>query len=376
LAQLAGSDAAVRHVIAMTDGLTEPGDFSAILSTMADARITVSTVAIGSGADTEILDAIARLGRGAFHASTDFAALPSILSQEALLLSGTPIEERRAAPEWEDHSSDFLRDFPDRMPDIDGYVLTTLQAGASVHLSVSGEDEEPFPLLASWRYGNGRVAAFASHGAGAWTARWAEQPDYPRFWAQILRHFLPLSAAGDTIEVSLTRQGDAIHVAARGKEELGAELVLEAFHSAPNASRMRIAASPAALPVSLRRTSHGSLQGELSGAVPGDYRVTLQSGDQLAEALLYVPFPASEDYTRADPDRIAALATMTGGRVLGRGETPFPAAARRFEWRAGTPFWVLLTLLLFAFHLLLRYVPEWLGAAANLLRFRPRPAPA
>jgi hypothetical protein len=68
----------------------------------------VSTVAIGEGADGTRLEEIARIGKGAFHSTQDFKAMPSILSQEALLLSGKPVEEREALPVWSDRSAEFF----------------------------------------------------------------------------------------------------------------------------------------------------------------------------------------------------------------------------------------------------------------------------
>jgi uncharacterized protein YegL len=98
LRQLEGVDAMAKHIVVMSDGLTQPGDFPGILKAISDRGISVSTVAIGEGADPVRLEEIARIGKGAFHATQDFKALPSILSQEALLLSGKPVEERLTTP--------------------------------------------------------------------------------------------------------------------------------------------------------------------------------------------------------------------------------------------------------------------------------------
>src|SRR5690606_28745777 len=112
--------------------------------------------------DVDRLQEIARLGGGAFHATQDFNALPSILSQEAMMLSGNPVEEREAQPVWVDRAVPFLVGLPDGMPPVEGYVLTTARPEARLHMSVDDAEGVPMPLMASWHFGNGQVLAFAS----------------------------------------------------------------------------------------------------------------------------------------------------------------------------------------------------------------------
>ena len=46
----------------------------------------------------QLVEKLARQGRGASHITTDWQALPGILSQEALLLSATPVKKKSFAP--------------------------------------------------------------------------------------------------------------------------------------------------------------------------------------------------------------------------------------------------------------------------------------
>src|SRR3989440_4866329 len=149
LKQLEGVDALAKHIVVMSDGLSQPGDFPGILKSITDQNISVSSVAIGEGADATQLEGIARAGKGAFHATQDFKALPSILSQEALLLSGKPIEERQTEPVWVARNTEFFAGLPEVLPPIHGYVLTTRKADADLHLTVADTKDEPVPLFAS-----------------------------------------------------------------------------------------------------------------------------------------------------------------------------------------------------------------------------------
>lgn len=182
---LQGVDSATKHVVVLTDGLSQPADFVGILSRLREIGVTTSMVGIGDGADRIQLTELARLGGGAFHHTTDVRALPSILAQEAMMLSSTPIKLDRTLPRWVSPGVGFLAGLDTDPIAVGGYVATTLQPGALAHLVVPDDDDSP--LLASWRYGLGQVVAFASHGAGAWARDWILWPGYAQLWSQVVR---------------------------------------------------------------------------------------------------------------------------------------------------------------------------------------------
>ncbi len=354
--ELRGSDAAARHMIVMTDGLSEPGDFGGIITAIGAEGITVSTVAISEGADIVLLEALARMGGGAFHQTQDFAALPSILSLEAMMLSGAPTEQRLAQPVWQDRSQPFLAGLPETLPPVTGFVLTTAKPDADLHLTVTDTSGEQMPLLASWRYGNGHVAAFTSHGAGVWTAGWLATPEFPLLWGQIARHFLPESERGN-LAVDLARDGDeaVLEVLAgdgdgglRGNLTLIASIAPRASGGAPTL--------PAGETV-LREVATGRYVGRLPAPAPGDYTIHVAGGEESRDRLFHVAFPALLDHTAYDPARPAALALLSSGRDLGG--VPWTAIGERgfWTWHPGWPALTLLALGLFLTDLVIRYAP-------------------
>src|SRR5690606_19141092 len=167
---LADAGAAQATVMVMSDGLSLPGDFEGVLALMRERNITVSTIAIGPEADGEQLREVARLGGGSCHSSVDFAALPRIMAHEVLLQAGELTEERNTVPAWHDRRAPFLRSWPDELPPVAGYVPTSVKPEATLHLSVTNDEGEVMPLLASWHHGAGEVVAFTSHAAGSWTS--------------------------------------------------------------------------------------------------------------------------------------------------------------------------------------------------------------
>jgi uncharacterized protein YegL len=348
LRQLEGVDAMAKHIIVMSDGLSQPGDFPGILKAISQQGISVSTVAIGEGADGARLEEIARIGKGAFHSTQDFKALPSILSQEALLLSGKPVEERSVVPAWVQRNAEFFAGLPETMPPIHGYVLTTGKGEANVHLVVPDSKEEQAPLLASWRYGNGRVVALTTHGAGVWSQDWQSMPEFPLLWSQTLRHVLP-GLHADGLSARVVRHGDDVEVTVDASNPDGgarAGLKIVASLVGPDATSTE---------VTLTEASAGHHVGRVTLEGSGDFVLRAAADRITAETPLHAAYPALYGFLRADPDRLTSLATMTGGRVLADAEQAFAAGERRWVTHEGWKVWVLLALALFLIDLIIRY---------------------
>lgn len=345
-AELQRADAEAKHIVVMTDGLVEQADFEPLFAEIRAAGITVSVVAIGDAADASRLEPIVRLGGGSFHQTRDFRALPGILAQEALLLSSDPVTVGTTPVEWRDRSADFLAGLPDVMPPVENYVATTAQPGATVHLGLIDAEGEPLPLLASWRYGAGRVLAFATHGAGSGTQQWLTMPEYPLLWAQTVRHFLP-GAEGPGLHVALERRGDTITAVADLLDGNGAPLAGREV-TATRSDRPDAA-------VTFREASAGRYTADLGIVGPGTLRVVATAGNATTASGIHVAYPARLDFGRAAPDRLAALALATGGTVLADATLPAPPMA--WFWSAEWIPWALAALVVFLAGLVVRYAP-------------------
>lgn len=350
--QMREVDAATRHIVVMTDGLSQPGDFDTILSAILESGITVSTVSIGQGADTSLLQSIARRGGGAFHATTDFRALPSILSQEALMLSGTPVKEEAFVPLWQNREAVFLQKLPTELPPLFGYVQTTAKEAAAVHLL--GPEEAP--ILASWRYGLGRVVAFASQGAGLWTQEWLDSTFYPLLWSQAVRWVLP-PVVKPGLNLEFSRTGDEVGVRVQAVGEDGApagDLSLEAQILSPDREGRTL---------ELLETEPGVYRGIFVAEQAGRYQVRVTADEEVpltADGEVFVGYPARYAFGDAGgAETLRALAAATGGRVI-LDDEPLPSepSSTRWRWRQVLPLWVVLGLGLFLLELLLRYAPS------------------
>ena len=339
-----------RHIVLMSDGRSQSTNYSGLLNLMSEAEITLSTAAIGGGADFLLMQDLARRGNGAAHATTDFTQMPAILAREATRFSSSAIREEPVSPTSVNDAAEDGQAFAGGPDNLGGFVRTTAKPGAQVHLE-AGEDT---PLLASWRYGLGRVVAFASQGAGEWTTEWMQSPEYSTWWAQTVRWALPSSHQGLNVQVSRDRDYGRIVAEVVGGELAGAGLAFEATVTAPDGTVLP------GLP--LEERSFGVYAADFSADQPGTYAVTVRPIDPRAtnvepvEGTLYVGYPSREAATEPDPDLLRALAAATGGRVITTGQAVFDVDTP-LQW-LGRSIWVTLALLglgLFVFDLLGRY---------------------
>ena len=80
---LRNAKARAKHVILLSDGRSYPGEYEALVKKMTEARITLSTVAVGPSADPELLKNLATWGNGRAYAVADAAQVPEIFVKEA-----------------------------------------------------------------------------------------------------------------------------------------------------------------------------------------------------------------------------------------------------------------------------------------------------
>ncbi|MFM9963926.1 MAG: VWA domain-containing protein [Planctomycetaceae bacterium] len=188
----------LKHVIVLTDGISNPGDFEGLAQNMASARITCSTVGVGDGAANDLLETIARIGQGRHFAATDPASLPQIFAKETLTVSKAAINEQPFIPQVIRPTQALAGIDFESAPFLLGYVMTRPKPTCELILA----SEQGDPVLAWWRYGLGTTVAFTSDAKSRWAAEWLTWPGFSRFWAQTIRHAMRKNdAKGVTIEV-------------------------------------------------------------------------------------------------------------------------------------------------------------------------------
>jgi Mg-chelatase subunit ChlD len=200
---LFGVPATFKHVILLTDGHSQPGDFAGAIDQLAGESVTVSTVGVGEGADNELLQDIARWGKGRYYFTSDAYDIPQIFTKETMTASKSSLVEEPFLPQvFKDHP--MIRSIPwEDVPFLFGYVVTSPKATADVSLVSERGD----PVLASWQVGLGRCAAFTSDAKSRWAADWIDWPGYGQFWAQLVRYVMR-SSQNRGVEARIEWRGD------------------------------------------------------------------------------------------------------------------------------------------------------------------------
>jgi uncharacterized membrane protein len=184
-------ESGVKHVVILSDGLTTEADFEKVTREMVEARISVSTIAVGEDADQVLMRDIAVWGNGRAYHTDSFANVPRIFASESLIVSRGLIQEEDFIPtRTGSHPSiEGLEAFPP----LRGYVLTYPKASASIPLT--GPDGSP--LYAVWQHGLGRAAAFTSDMEGLWSEEWLRWPELPKFLDQVISYVTPVSSGNE-----------------------------------------------------------------------------------------------------------------------------------------------------------------------------------
>lgn len=333
---LVGSKARSKHIVLLTDGQSEGGDYEGLLKRMHESAITISTVAVGTDADTNFLKNLATAGGGRYYYTEEGNALPEIFAHESHLAARSYLVEHDFTPARTSPSP--LLDGLGGLPALHGYVGTSPKpAGQVVLVSDAGD-----PVLAQWQYGLGRVIAWTSDAKGQWAREWVGWQGFPQFWAQAVRWTIGTEAGG-SLQTKVDLEAGTAHVTV---DAVGPE------GSYMNDLQAQAAVVGPALTstVVLRQTSAGRYEGNFAATEEGVYVLhvsTSGSGTASTGQTIGVVVPYSPEYRGGEDGSglLARIASASGGRVLGM-SAPDAAFEHNLEpVKSSTPAWPLLLVL-------------------------------
>jgi len=357
---LGGIQAKVKHVVVLSDGQTDPGDFQGLARRMRAQGITLSTVSVGKDADVKFMRQLAEWAGGRHYLALDASSLPQILAAEALVATRAYLVEEVFTPRRLDRA--LLAGIPSP-PALRGYIATSPKPAAEVHLSSPHRD----PILATWQYGLGRAVAFTSDAGARWAVEWQRWPPLARFWSRVVRW--AMRPAQDVLDVHTSLKGTELQVAVDARNASGEFLDgLEVEAHLVGGSTTRFG---------LRQTGPGWYEGRVRLEAPGTYALSVVARDAerpLAQRTVPVVLSYSPEFLDGggDPVLLARIAEITGGRVL---HSPEEALRRDPAARSPRPLWEPLTslaTLLFLAEVALRRFPALQEAVAALGRWLRR----
>lgn len=176
------SDAVLKHIVLLTDGQDGFHQYEDVLETMEENGITLSTVAVGQGADSNTLEWLAEEGGGRYYYSDASTTLPRIFAQEVYLSAKSYLINEEFTPVIVNSHEIIKGIFTKGSPSLLGYIAATPKPTATVILESDRED----PILTVWQYGLGKTVAWNSDGTGEWTRNFAGWDNYAALWRNII----------------------------------------------------------------------------------------------------------------------------------------------------------------------------------------------
>jgi hypothetical protein len=323
-----------KHVLIVTDAGVETGPYEALLRKMSDDGIAVSTVLVGPGRHSEFLVEIADWGGGRYYHSPDRFNLPELLLKKpstSMLPPYRPgnfeIKARGGRGWWGD--VDF-----DAIPPVQTLVETSLRPGADLLMSVAGNAR---PVMASWRYGLGRVTSLSTEPVGPGTRKWSEWPGYGPMLGRVLSR--TARSAQPPFAVKVRRDAAKLFIEAR--REVRSAVVPMVQLAGDRGEQVR-----------MREVAPGVFHGVRTTAVDETVRLVASTKDGWRHRVSSDPLSARVPETQVDPrDGLPAraIAAQTGGAFVSVGAgVPALGVARSgaplYVWPVW-PWFVLLALL-------------------------------
>jgi uncharacterized membrane protein len=305
---LVDSEAEVRHIILLSDGKTYADDYEELVSLMSASDITVSTVAVGLEADRELLGNIATWGRGRSYFIQDAERVPQVFIQETQIASQSTLVEEAVQTTVITSIEAFADIDLDAAPPLRGYVRTLAKETAEVLIQSESED----PLLARWRYGLGRTAAFTSDVKNRWAVDWLTWDGYGKFWSQLVRETMRRDDGGE-LDFVVERVGDEALITVSALTEEGA------YRTDLNPRLSLVGTEGGGTPLDFQQVGPGTFQARHSLGAPGEepYRFDL-SGNSIEDRSQVLYYRYGDEYRLypANAELLGEIAAQTGGQFL------------------------------------------------------------
>lgn len=259
------SDAKIKHIILLTDGMGETTDFDDLTDKLNDAGITLSTVAVGTYSDTRLLEDLAETCNGRYYYSDISTDIPRIFAQEVFLSGDTYIQNGDFGLMVASSNQLATGLFPDGWPNIYGYIAATPKQASTVVIASDKDD----PILTTWQYGLGRTAAWNTDVTNEWTAAYAGTDDYAHLWKRIIDYTAGnISPGADSVDVTNEAGQTVIRY---HTEDFGDSTTVGAVYQGPDGSSGEI---------DLICTAPGEFEAVLSADQSGIYNINVRKSDE------------------------------------------------------------------------------------------------
>jgi Ca-activated chloride channel family protein len=298
------SKATFKHIVLLTDGISEEGDSLELAKDALAHQVTISTVGLGQDVNRSYLEKVAITSGGRSYFLNEPQGLEQILLKDVQDYSGTTSVEKPLTPLIARKTEVLDGIGMENAPPLKGYARFTAKSEAETILSIDQQKKDP--LYVRWQYGLGRAAVFASDAKSRWAEAWISWPGFDKFWINVTRDLLThadrseasaqFDSANDDITVTYRLSAGVVE-----PTEIPPIFVLgpDKFEKAINVSK----------------TAKGLYQGRIHvGQARGLFRIRpVSESSSFPEVGIYRQQEELKDYG-ANESLLAQISRLTGGR--------------------------------------------------------------
>ncbi len=340
-----------KHIVLLTDGISEEGDSMDLAREAAQHEVTISTVGLGQDVNRTYLERVAATSGGRSYFLNEPQGLEQILLKDVQEYTGSTAVERPLLPIVRKSAEVLEGVSMETAPALKGYARYEAKLSGDTVLGIDAQKKDP--LYVRWQYGLGRAAVFASDAKSRWAADWVAWPGFDKFWINVTRDLLTHTERSEARAQFDTADGDIMVTYTLGPGVTDPSELPELFALGPNGFRK---------PVNLRRTAPRTYMGRVhAGRLTGLFRVRpVRESSAFPEVGLYREQPEFQD-AGVDAQTLRQISTLTGGRFNPAASSVFDAGGRSLStsWQLW-PGFVGLAIALSLAELVLR---KWSGLA-------------
>jgi uncharacterized membrane protein len=200
------SRATFKHIVLLTDGISEEGDSLDLSKEAVAQHVTISTVGLGQDVNRAYLEKVANLAGGKAYFLNEPAGLEQLLLKDVMEHTGSTAVEKTLRPIVAKNAEILDGVGIESAPALKGYVRFIAKPTSDTILKVDEKD----PLLARWQYGLGRAVVFTSDAKSRWAADWVTWKGFDKLWTNIFRDLLPHAETGEAKTEFDSASGDLI----------------------------------------------------------------------------------------------------------------------------------------------------------------------
>jgi Ca-activated chloride channel homolog len=317
--RVVSSKGTYRHIVLLTDGISEEGDSMELSREAAQHQVTISTVGLGQDVNRSYLEKIASSSGGRSYFLNEPQGLEQILLKDVQTYSGSTAVEEALTPIVAERAEVLDGVGLESAPALKGYARYKAKPGSETLLQIDPAKKDP--LYVRWQYGLGRAAVFSSDAKSRWAENWISWPGFDKFWTNVSRdllmHASPMESSADFDAAT----GDVL-----------VHYRLASSLPEPNPLPALFLLGPGGLrePVDLQRVASHAYEGRAHiGNATGLFRIRpVDDASPFAEIGLFREHPELRDFG-SNEQLLRQIASFTGGRFNPAPEDIFAGDGRR-----------------------------------------------